>query len=91
MVKTTKLRELEQTERLSHRDPAHSLVRIIEDGTNCSYFESSIIVQKAQEIFGIGSHNTDNRLQPGQIIWRGIGSGEPAGKPWIDAHFSGSS
>ena len=49
MIKTTPLRVLEQTERLSHRDSAHTLTRIIEDGTNCSYFESMIITHKAQE------------------------------------------
>jgi len=81
MIKTTPLRVLEQTERLSHRDSAHTLTRIIEDGTNCSYFESMIITQKAQEIFGIGDYNTDVAIQPGQTVWKAISLDEPAGKP----------
>ncbi len=81
MIKTTQLREHEQTERLSHRDSGHTLTRIIEDGTNCSYFESTIISQKAQEVFGIGEYNTDTTIQPGQIVWKGISAEEPAGKP----------
>lgn len=87
MVKTTKLRELEQTERLSHRDSAHSLTRIIEDGTNCSYFESVVITEKALEVFGIGEYNKDTTIQPGQIVWKGIGAEEPAGKPLDRCEF----
>ncbi len=29
---------------------------LITDGTNCSLFESEIIVEKAKEVFAIGAH-----------------------------------
>jgi hypothetical protein len=81
MIKTTQLRDLEQQKRLSYRENAHTLVRIIEDGTNCSYFESQIIAEKAQEVFQIGTQNTDHALQPGQIIWKAVSTSDKPGKP----------
>ena len=54
---------------------------LITDGTNCSAFESEIIVDKAKEIFAIGDHAEGNILQPGQMIWTAVDAGEPAGKP----------
>ena len=53
---------------------------LITDGTNCSPFESDIIVQKAKEIFAIGDHPEGNILQPGQMIWTAIDINEPPGK-----------
>lgn len=54
---------------------------IITEGTNCSPFESDIIVDKAKEVFAIGDHSETNILQPGQMIWTAIDISEPAGKP----------
>ena len=54
---------------------------LITDGTNCSPFESEIIVDKAKEVFAIGEHAEGNILQPGQMIWTAIDYNEPAGKP----------
>ncbi|MBW2492522.1 MAG: hypothetical protein JRE65_15380, partial [Deltaproteobacteria bacterium] len=54
---------------------------LITEGTNCSPFESEIIVDKAKEIFAIGEHAEGNILQPGQMIWTAIDINEPPGKP----------
>lgn len=53
---------------------------LITEGTNCSPFESEIIVDKAKEIFAIGEHAEGNILQPGQIIWTAVDINEPPGK-----------
>ena len=54
---------------------------LITDGTNCSPFESEVIVEKAKEIFAIGDHAEGNILQPGQMIWLALDINEPPGKP----------
>ena len=54
---------------------------LITEGTNCSSFESDIIVEKAKEVFAIGDHAEGNILQPGQMIWPAIDIKEPPGKP----------
>ncbi len=54
---------------------------LITDGTNCSHFESDIIVEKAKEVFAIGDHAESNILQPGQMVWTAIDINEPPGKP----------
>ena len=54
---------------------------LITDGTNCSPFESEIIVGKTKEVFAIGDHAEGNILQPGQMIWTAIDMNEPPGKP----------
>jgi len=57
---------------------------LITDGTNCSHFESEIIVEKAKEVFAIGDHAEGNILQPGQMIWTALDMSEPPGKPLKD-------
>ena len=54
---------------------------LITDGTNCSHFESEVIVEKAKEVFAIGDHAEGNILQPGQMIWTALDINEPPGKP----------
>ena len=54
---------------------------LITEGTNCSPFESEIIVDKAKEVFAIGEHAEGNILHPGQMIWTAVDYNEPAGKP----------
>ncbi|MCP4054478.1 MAG: DUF1670 domain-containing protein [Mesoflavibacter sp.] len=53
---------------------------LITDGTNCSSFESDIIVEKAKEIFAVGAHSEGNILHPGQMVWTAIDINEPPGK-----------
>lgn len=54
---------------------------VITEGTNCSPFESDIIVDKAKEVFAIGDHAEGHILQPGQMVWTAIDINEPPGKP----------
>lgn len=54
---------------------------VITEGTNCSSFESDIIVEKAKEVFAIGDHSEGRILQPGQMIWTAVDINEPPGKP----------
>lgn len=54
---------------------------LVTEGTNCSPFESDIIVDKAKEVFAIGDHAETNILQPGQMIWTAVDITEPPGKP----------
>jgi len=54
---------------------------LITNGTNCSPFESEIIVEKAKEIFAIGEHAGGNILQPIQMIFTAIDCNEPHEKP----------
>ncbi len=54
---------------------------LITNGTNCSPFESDVIVEKAKEVFAIGEHEEGRILQPGQMLWTAIDLNEPPGKP----------
>jgi len=54
---------------------------LITEGTNCSPFESDIIVEKAKEVFAIGDHAEGRILQPGQMVWTALDINEPPGKP----------
>lgn len=76
----SKLREA----RLDIKTPETAFSNLIVCGTNCSPFESEIIVQKAKEIFGIGEYSRLNQLQPGQMLWTAVDLKEPAGKPLCD-------
>ncbi|MFH2058872.1 MAG: hypothetical protein ABIJ59_08220 [Pseudomonadota bacterium] len=42
--------------RLSIKTLECMFANLITDGTNCSPFESEIIVEKAKEVFAIGDH-----------------------------------
>jgi len=67
--------------RLSIKTLECMFANLITDGTNCSPFESEIIVEKAKEVFAIGDHSEANILQPGQMIWTAVDMNEPPGKP----------
>lgn len=54
---------------------------LITKGTNCSPFESDVIVEKAKEVFAIGEHAEGRILHPGQMLWTAIDLNEPPGKP----------
>jgi len=87
MIQTTALRSEESTKRSLLRSSAHTLERVIIDGTSCSAFEAGVITQKAQEVFGLGEYSEDTTLQPGQMVWRAILSTEPPGKPLEKCQF----
>lgn len=67
--------------RLDIKTMERLFANLITEGTNCSPFESDIIVEKAKEVFAIGDHAEGNILHPGQMIWPAIDMNEPPGKP----------
>ena len=73
--------------RIDIKSPETAFSNIIVSGTNCSPFESEIILQKAKEIFGIGEYSQMNLLQPGQLIWTAVDIKEPPGKPLQACHL----
>lgn len=81
MISTSQSRNSESTERMFLRSASSTFAQVINQGTNCSPFEATIISEKAQEIFRLGDYNIDKALQPGQMVWRAISIDEPAGKP----------
>lgn len=67
--------------RISIKTLESMFANLITEGTNCSPFESEIIVEKAKEVFAIGEHSETNILQPGQMVWTAVDMNEPPGKP----------
>lgn len=84
MIQTTVSRNQDRDKRLEHRSAVQTFTNLIADGTNCSRFEAQVVSAKAEEVFGLGEHGIDQRLQPGQMLWRAISAEEPPGKP-LDA------
>lgn len=70
-----------QEARLDTKTLERLFANLIIDGTNCSPFESDIIVEKAKEVFAIGDHAEGNVLHPGQMVWTAVDIAEPPGKP----------
>jgi hypothetical protein len=70
-----------QEARLDTKTLERLFANLITDGTNCSPFESDIIVEKAKEVFAIGEHAEGNVLHPGQMVWTAVDIAEPPGKP----------
>lgn len=81
MIVNTTMRNDQVEQRILLRSSASTLANVIAEGTSCSRFEAEVIVDKAQEVFGLGPHGVDNTLQPGQMIWKAIDATEPPGKP----------
>lgn len=81
MIQTyTHQKELHQA-RLDIKTCERLFANLITSGTNCSPFESEVIVEKAKEVFAIGEHAEGHILQPGQMVWAALDLKEPAGKP----------
>jgi len=87
MIQNTAIRNLQADSRLEMRSSTQAFSNIIEAGTNCSYFESSIITDLAVEHFKIGEHSVDAPLQPGQMVWQAISADEPPGKKLDKCRF----
>lgn len=80
MISTyTHQKDLHQ-ERLRLKTQEQQFANVITAGTNCSPFESEIVVQKAKEAFAIGEHEDLRHLQPGQLVWEAVDQKEPPGK-----------
>ncbi len=76
----THQKELRQA-RLDLKSCETMLANIISQGTSCSPFETQIIVDKAKEVFCIGEHSENGKLEVEQMIWHAVEAKEPPGKP----------
>lgn len=81
MIQTYAHQKELQEARLDLKTIEGMFTNLITDGTNCSPFESEVIVEKAKEVFAIGDHAEGKILQPGQMIWTALDMNEPPGKP----------
>jgi len=81
MIQTYAHQKVLHETRLDLKTIEAMFTNLITDGTNCSPFESEVIVEKAKEVFAIGDHAEGNILQPGQMIWTALDMNEPPGKP----------
>jgi biotin operon repressor len=81
MIQTYAHQKVLHETRLDLKTLETMFTNLITDGTNCSPFESEVIVEKAKEVFAIGDHAEGNILQPGQMIWTALDMAEPPGKP----------
>ena len=70
-----------QRERIEGKSCESLFSHIIVQGTNCSRFESEIIVEKAKEVSRVGEWSQGRTLQPGQMVYIAVSATEPAGKP----------
>jgi hypothetical protein len=73
--------------RLNIKTLERLFANMITEGTNCSPFESDIIVEKAKEVFAIGEHAEGQILQPGQMVWTAVDINEPPGKPLMSSQL----
>lgn len=81
MIISYKLKKEQLQERLNLKSAEQAFARKIVNGTNCSSFESEIIVEKAKEIFALGEYSEGRVLQDGQIVFIAVDSGAPPGVP----------
>ena len=72
--------------RLELKSAEETFSRQIVDGTNCSSFESAIIVEKAKEVFRIGEYGDDRVLLDGQMIFYAVSADAPSGVPIEKCH-----
>jgi len=81
MIVTQELKKDQMYQRLELKSAEESFSTEIVSGTNCSRFESAIIVKKAKEAFRIGEFAEGNVLQDGQIIFHAVSANAPSGVP----------
>jgi hypothetical protein len=81
MIVTQNLKKEQVQARLQLKCAEHAFRRTIVAGTNCSSFESEIIVAKAKEAFGVGEYSEGRVLLDGQMIFEAVAESEPPGKP----------
>lgn len=79
MIVSQSLKKEQMYQRLNLKTAEESLKSIIVTGTNCSRFESKIIVEKAKESFGLGQYEEGRVLLDGQMIFHAISADIPPG------------
>lgn len=72
MIVTQKMRRDQQDRRMMCKTAGAALAREIVQGTNCSPMESEIIVEKAEEAFGIGQWEDGRAMLDGQIVFHAV-------------------
>jgi len=81
MIVTQELKKEQMYQRLELKSAEEAFSTEIVKGTNCSRFESSIIVKKAKEAFRIGEFAEGHVLQDGQIVFHAVSANAPSGVP----------
>lgn len=76
----------EQKERVAIKTLDRAFIKEIEEGLNCSPFESKAILEVVKEVYfpWIDSYEA---IRPGRMMIMGISIDEPAGKPLKDCRF----
>ncbi len=72
MIITQSMRRDQHERRMMLKTAGAAFAGLIVRGTNCSEFESEIIVEKAMEVFGLGQWEEPRVLQDGQIVFYAV-------------------
>jgi len=72
MIITQSMRRDQHERRMTLKTAGAAFAGLIVRGTNCSEFESEIIVEKAMEVFGLGQWEEPRVLQDGQIVFYAV-------------------
>ena len=81
MIVTQELKKDQMYRRLQLKSAEEAFTTEIVSGTNCSHFESAIIVRKAKEAFRIGEFAEGRVLQDGQAVFHAVSEKAPSGVP----------
>lgn len=81
MISSYSTYKTQKEERLDLKSSEQQFINLIVDGTNCSPYECEAISSVAKQVFALGEYEDKRYLQPGQMIYLGLDSEEPAGKP----------
>jgi biotin operon repressor len=79
MIITQAAKKEQHLERLALKQAESVFASQIVAGTNCSRFESHIIVEKAKEAFGVGQWAEGRVLEDGQIVFHAVAESAPPG------------
>ena len=79
MIVTQAVKKEQHLERLALKQAESRFARRITQGTNCSPFESQIIVEQAKEAFGVGAWAEGRVLDDGQLVFHALAEEAPPG------------
>jgi biotin operon repressor len=79
MILTQAAKKEQHLERLALKQAESAFAHQITQGTNCSPFESQIIVEKAKEAFGVGQWADGRILADGQLVFHALAEEAPPG------------
>ncbi len=81
MIVTQAQKKDQALERLLLKNAEATFAGQIVEGTNCSRFESQIIVERAKEAFRVGAWSEGRVLEDGQMIFHSLSAQAPPGVP----------